>query len=212
MAESLPTEVVTIWRKLADILLAHSRLAIVDLSSAGHQPMTSTCGDFTISFNGEIYNHLKIRQTLNLSGLLHNWTSTSDTETLLVALKHWGVRKTLQKVRGMFAFAFYDKKAKLLTLARDRLGEKPLYWGWINNTLFFASEVKAMKAHPAFDAKVNRNAVALLTNYSYIPAPYSIYEGIEKLRAGHFVQIRPCDTRSDVMSNFIGRLKKLFQP
>ena len=195
--------------KLVDnICLAHSRLAIVDLSSAGHQPMTSTCGDFTISFNGEIYNHLKIREILNLSGLLHTWNSESDTETLLVALKHWGVRKTLQKVRGMFAFAFYDKKTKLLTLARDRIGEKPLYWGWINNTLFFASELKAMKAHPAFDAKVNRNAVALLTNYSYIPAPYSIYEGIEKLRAGHFVQIRPCDNRSDVVSKPYWTLEK----
>ena len=162
--------------------MAHSRLAIVDLSSAGHQPMTSTCGDFTISFNGEIYNHLKIREILNLSGLVHTWTSASDTETLLVALKYWGVRKTLQKVRGMFAFAFYDKKAKLLTLARDRIGEKPLYWGWINNTLFFASELKAMKAHPAFDAKINRDAVALLTNYSYIPRHIVFMKALKNLK------------------------------
>ena len=185
---------------LDDICLVHSRLAIVDLSYEGHQPMMSSCGDFTISFNGEIYNHLKIREILNASGSVHKWKGTSDTETLLVALKHWGVRRTLQHVRGMFAFAFYDKKTKLLTLARDRLGEKPLYWGWSNNTFFFASEVNAMKVHPAFDARVDRNALTLLINYSYIPAPNSIFEGIEKLQAGHFVQIRPHDLRTDVVS------------
>lgn len=176
--------------KLVDnVCLVHNRLAIVDLSSSAHQPMTSVCGTCTLSFNGEIYNHLQIRKDLNSSGLSHNWISASDTETLLVAMKYWGVRKTLQEVRGMFAFAYYDKNKKILTLARDRLGEKPLYWGFINNTFLFASELKAMKAHPEFDVQINRNALALLTNYSYIPAPLTIYEGIEKLLAGHFVQV-----------------------
>jgi len=170
--------------------LAHTRLSIVDLSPAGHQPMQSACDCYVMAFNGEIYNHVKLRDQLKAEEKAPAWRGHSDTETLLACFVAWGIEKTLQATVGMFAIALWDKQEQVLTLARDRMGEKPLYWCWCGDTLLFGSELKALKTHPAFKADIDRNALALLLGYNYIPAPYCIYQGIEKLRAGHFVQIK----------------------
>ncbi|WP_421911069.1 asparagine synthase (glutamine-hydrolyzing) [Marinobacter sp.] len=169
--------------------LTHTRLSIVDLSPAGHQPMHSACKRYVIVFNGEVYNHLALRHRLESRQEAPEWRGHSDTETLLACFSAWGIEKALQATVGMFALVLWDKHDHVLTLARDRLGEKPLYWGWCNQTLLFGSELKALKAHRAFDAEVDRNALALLLRYNAIPAPYSIYRGIQKLPAGHMVQI-----------------------
>lgn len=179
--------------------LAHTRLSIVDLSPAGHQPMNSACERYVIAFNGEIYNHLALRQELEANQLAPVWRGHSDTETLLACFAVWGIEKTLQATVGMFAIALWDKQQGVLTLARDRMGEKPLYWGWCGDTLLFGSELKALKAHPAFKADIDRNALALLLRHNYIPAPHCIYRGIEKLRAGYFVQIKQGLQRKDVV-------------
>lgn len=170
--------------------LGHRRLAIVDLSPAGHQPMASMSGRFVIVFNGEIYNHVELRSELDalVPGL--QWRGHSDTETLLQGFQCWGIRKTVEKATGMFAFAVWDREERTLTLARDRLGEKPLYYGWQNGAFLFGSELSALKAHPAFSASIDRNALALLLRHNYIPAPYSIYEGISKLPPGTIACLR----------------------
>lgn len=169
---------------------AHTRLSIVDLSSAGQQPMRSFCERFVIAFNGEIYNHLELRRQLEEQSIAPAWRGHSDTETLLACFVAWGVEKTLQATVGMFALALWDRQLELLTLARDRLGEKPLYWGWCNNVLLFGSELKALKAHPAFSTEIDRDALAMLLRYNYIPSPRSIYRGIHKLCAGHYLQFK----------------------
>src|SRR4051794_9946210 len=135
------------------VALAFRRLAIIDLSPAGHQPMVSHCGRYVIIFNGEIYNHLELRADLDRAGVGTPWRGHSDTETLLAALARWGVRRTLQRCGGMFAFALWDQEERQLVLARDRTGEKPLYYGWQNGTLVFGSELKALRAHPSFKAE-----------------------------------------------------------
>lgn len=176
-----------VWIDNASTLaLAHRRLSIVDLSAAGHQPMSSACGSYVFVFNGEIYNHLELRKELEVLGVVQTWRGHSDTETLLAGISHWGVKATVQKCVGMFAFALWDKKNSTLTLGRDRLGEKPLYYGWQGdaNVFLFGSELKALKAHPAFNATINRNALALFMRHSYIPAPYSIWQNIYKLQPG----------------------------
>ena len=160
--------------------LGHVRLSILELTEAGAQPMHSACDRFVLSFNGEIYNHLKLRDQLEHEGHFIHWRGHSDTETLLACFSAWGIEKTLQATVGMFAIALWDKQKKQLTLARDRLGEKPLYWGWCGSTLLFGSELKALKKHPDFISEINRDALALLLQYNYIPAPYSIYKNIEK--------------------------------
>lgn len=188
-----------IWiDEYSEIGLAHTRLSIVDLSAAGHQPMSSECGRYVIVFNGEIYNHKELRDLLEGEGIDVNWRGHSDTETLLFCFSLWGVEKTLECTVGMFSLALWDKSKREVTLARDRLGEKPLYWGWSDGTLLFGSELKALKAHPSFNANVDRNALALLLRHNYIPAPYTIYEGIEKLRPGQYVIIEAGQVRSDV--------------
>ena len=169
----------------AGLALAHCRLSILDLSSAGHQPMISPSGRFVIAFNGEIYNHLDLRKEL----AVHAWRGHSDTETLLAGFDAWGVASAVKRVIGMFAFAVWDKTNLTLTLARDRLGEKPLYYGWHGETFLFGSELKALKPHPAFRTEIDRNALALLMRHNYIPAPYSIYHGIHKLLPGSLVTI-----------------------
>lgn len=170
--------------------LAHTRLSIVDLSPAGHQPMHSDSNRYVIVFNGEIYNHQVLRERLKKTQQALEWRGHSDTETLLACFEAWGIEETLKAVVGMFAFAVWDKRHQLLTLARDRIGEKPLYWGWSNGTLLFGSELNALKAHPGFNAEVDRDALALLLRHNSIPAPYSIYKGIQKLPAGHMVEVR----------------------
>jgi len=167
------------------VALGHRRLAIVDLSPAGHQPMSSPCGKYQIVFNGEIYNHMVLRQQLDDHGHKFAWRGHSDTETLLAAIEVWGLEETLKRCIGMFAIALWDRENKSLTLARDRLGEKPLYYGWQgtgrNACFLFGSELKALRVHPAFDGSIRRDALTLYLRHNYIPAPYSIYEGIYKL-------------------------------
>jgi asparagine synthase (glutamine-hydrolysing) len=171
------------------LVLAHRRLSILELSSAGNQPMISACGRYVIVFNGEIYNHLDLRRELTERGDAPLWRGHADTETLLACFSAWGVDRTLLATVGMFALALWDIQNRVLTLARDRMGEKPLYYGWQAGVLLFGSELKALKAHPAFRANVNRNALPLLLRHNCIPAPYSIYQGIQKLMPGHYLSI-----------------------
>lgn len=161
------------------------RLSIIDLSAAGHQPMHSASGRYVIVFNGEIYNYKELRRELEgrrAGGV--SWRGHSDTEALLAGIEAWGVEPAIRRCVGMFAFALWDRHARCLTLGRDRIGEKPLYYGWQGQTFLFGSELKALKAHPAFHAGVNRDAVALLMRHNYIPAPYSVFTGISKLPPG----------------------------
>lgn len=169
--------------------LTHRRLAIVDLSAAGHQPMQSRSERYIIIFNGEIYNHLKLRIALEKANQAPLWKGHSDTETLLAMIEAWGLEVTLQHCIGMFAIALWDKQTQTLTLARDRMGEKPLYYGWQGNTFLFGSELKALKAHPAFAAEVDRNTLCLYMRHGYIPAPYSIYQNIFKLMPGCLLRL-----------------------
>ncbi|WP_394809766.1 asparagine synthase (glutamine-hydrolyzing) [Nitrosomonas sp.] len=173
------------------VALGHRRLSILDLSPAGHQPMTSSCGRYVIVFNGEIYNHLDIRKNLETAGSLPicGWRGHSDTETLLACFSAWGIEKTLQSTVGMFALALWDKHEKSLTLARDRIGEKPLYYGWQNGVFLFGSELKALKAHPAFSGEMDWHAASTFLRLNYIPAPSSIYQGIFKLVPGTFLPL-----------------------
>lgn len=169
------------------IAFGHRRLSIIDISKAGHQPMVSQCGRYVITFNGEIYNYQAIRKIINDTSDEISWHSNSDTEVILAAISRWGIEGTLKQLVGMFAFAVWDKQSRTLTLARDRFGEKPLYFGWQGNTFMFGSELKALKAHPHFKADIDRSALAAFMQYSYIPAPQSIYQGICKLLPGTFL-------------------------
>jgi len=171
----------------AGVGLGHRRLAIVDLSAAGHQPMHSPAGRFVLTFNGEIYNHAELRQELIAQGCEVDWHGHSDTETLLAGFDAWGIRGTLERATGMFAFAVWDRKERALTLARDRLGEKPLYYGRAKgpgSPFLFGSELKALREYPGFEAEVDRESLALLLRYMVVPAPRSIYRGISKLMPG----------------------------
>ncbi len=163
--------------------LSHRRLAIVDLSEAGHQPMISPSGKFVISFNGEIYNHQSLRAELDQLFTV-KWRGHSDTETLLIAIENWGLESTLKKAIGMFGLAVFDVESKQLKLARDRFGEKPLYYGWQNGVFLFGSQLNALRPHPSFKPEINRDAISLLLRHNYIPTPYSIYKDIFKLEAG----------------------------
>lgn len=167
--------------------LLHLRLSILDLSQSGKQPMHSHQDRYVMSYNGEVYNFEDIKSELTSLG--HSFRGTSDTEVLLSAIEQWGLETSLKKANGMFAFALYDKVTKTLTLARDRIGKKPLYYGVIDNVLYFASELKAFHDIPNFSKTLNRNAVNLFTRYNYIPAPYSVFEDVYKLSAGMFLNI-----------------------
>lgn len=174
----------------AQIALGHRRLAIVDLSAAGQQPMTSACGRYICVFNGEIYNHQALRKDLELAGLSLNWRGHSDTETLLAGFAEWGIEATLKKTVGMFAIALWDKQERFLTLMRDRMGEKPLYYGWIGAQFAFASELKALRQLPGFQADINRAALANYLKSGYVTSPASIYQGIHKLDAGCLLELK----------------------
>jgi asparagine synthase (glutamine-hydrolysing) len=177
----------------AGIGLCHRRLAIVDLSPAGRQPMPSASGRYVIAFNGEIYNHVSIRTELQELGQAPTWRGHSDTETLLAGIEAWGLEATLKKSIGMFAIALWDRQTHSLMLARDRMGEKPLYYGWqgtgSERVFLFGSELKALKAHPKFASEIDRGALCLLLRHNYVPAPYSIYQGIAKLEPGSLLSI-----------------------
>jgi asparagine synthase (glutamine-hydrolysing) len=175
----------------AGIALAHRRLSILDLSPAGHQPMESESGRFVIVFNGEIYNHQELRL------LIHQkkeqpavWRGHSDTETLLACIEAWGFESTLKVTVGMFAIALWDRETCSLFLARDRMGEKPLYYGWVKKTFIFGSELKALKTFPGFDNGIDRKALTLMMRHNYIAAPYSIYKDIKKLSSGTYLKIQ----------------------
>ena len=186
----------------AGIALGHRRLSILDPSFAGHQPMRSISGRFMLVFNGEIYNHMALRvqldtvdchATLSATSTSQEWYGRSDTETLLAGIEAWGLEATLKKSIGMFAIALWDRKTRTLTLARDRMGEKPLYYGFQGHghkrVFLFGSELKALKAHNSFSADIDRDALCLLLRHNYIPAPYSIYQNIAKLEPGCLLSI-----------------------
>jgi asparagine synthase (glutamine-hydrolysing) len=173
------------------IAFGHRRLSILDLSQAGSQPMHSDCGRLTVTFNGEIYNHLDIRSELEAAGAAPNWRGHSDTETLLCAIRHWGVEAALQRLAGMFALALWDAKEQTLTLARDRFGEKPLFYGWSGKDLVFASELKALAKHPSWSPTLDRASLTSFMRYAYVPAPATIWAGIQKLPSASCVTFGP---------------------
>lgn len=183
------------WDHAAGLAFGHRRLAIIDLSDAGAQPMHSACGRYVIVLNGEIYNFRELRQEIEQSQPIA-WRGHSDTEVVLAAISAWGFQNALRRIVGMFALALWDKHARTLHLARDRLGEKPLYYGWAGETFIFASELKAFRAYPEFPARVDRNALTLLLRHSYIPAPYCIYEGVQKLIQGTSLTLTASDVRA----------------
>lgn len=168
---------------------SHRRLSVLDISPAGHQPMTSLSGRFVLVYNGEIYNHLELRRLLKQSTSNINFKGNSDTETLLFCFEAWGIEATAKSLRGMFAFSVWDNQKKSLVLVRDRAGEKPMYYGWKNNVFFFGSDLKAFKQHPKFNAEINRGSISLLLRHNCIPAPYSIYKDIFKLESGCLLEI-----------------------
>ncbi len=177
------------WDAAAGIGLAHRRLSIQDLSEAGHQPMESHSGRFVIAFNGEIYNHIEMRGKLEST----SWRGHSDTETLLECIAEWGVKHSIQAITGMFSIALWDRQERQLYLARDRIGEKPLYFGWQSRggkaAFLFASTLAAMKTHPSFEARIDRDALNQFVRFGYVPSPCSIYKGIRKLQPGHLLRI-----------------------
>ncbi len=173
------------------VAFGHVRLAIQDLSEQGHQPMASADQRFMLVFNGEIYNHPQLRQALEQDGYAHAWRGHSDTETILAGLMIWGVQETLKQMVGMFAIAVWDRQTRTLVLARDRFGEKPLYYGYTPDGLMFASELKALMPLPGFDAHLNRDAIALFLRHNYIPAPYSVFTKVRKLQPGTWVSLSP---------------------
>jgi asparagine synthase (glutamine-hydrolysing) len=178
--------------------LTHRRLSIIDLSSAGHQPMVSSSGRYIIVYNGEIYNFSEIADELTDFDL--NRKSHSDTEVLLESIERWGIRKALERFEGMFAFALLDRMTKELYLCRDRIGEKPLYYGWAGDAFLFGSELKALRKHSAWVGETDLNALNLFLKYTYVPCPYSIYRDIYKLPPGSILKIPLIDFKNRQIS------------
>ncbi len=172
-----------------EIAIGHTRLSILDLSSAANQPAKSFSGRFIISFNGEIYNHQDLRSEIESNYGFNNWESTSDTSTLVNMFEFWDLEKILKKINGMFAFAVWDRKLKKLILARDRFGEKPLYFGWIKDNFIFGSELKSIKKHQKFNNSISSEALSFYTQVHYVPSPLSIYKDIYKLEPSNFIII-----------------------
>jgi asparagine synthase (glutamine-hydrolysing) len=175
--------------------LANRRLAILDLSSNGHQPMTSRCGRYVLVYNGEVYNFGSLRDELEREGAVLR--GHTDTEVILEGCARWGLARTVERLNGMFAFALWDRAERKLSLVRDRIGIKPLYYARIGTSLLFGSELKALCAHPLFDGELDRNSVDLFLRYSYIPAPWSIYRYVRKLTAGHILTLSAPDGDSE---------------
>jgi len=175
------------------IALGHRRLSILDLSPAGHQPMISSSGRYVLTFNGEIYNHLELRRLVEASDQVA-WRGYSDTESLLAAIERWGLEQTLKETVGMFALVLWDRQECQLSLARDRIGEKPLYYGWQNGIFMFGSELKALRAHPAFENRIDQNVLPMYLACGYIPTPWSVWSGIYKLPAGSILTVNTAHT------------------
>lgn len=183
-----------VWaEEAAGIALGHARLAVLDLSAAGHQPMTSVCGRYTLVYNGEIYNHRELRD--RLPG--QPWRGHSDSETLLACCSAWGFEQTLLAAVGMFALALFDSAERALYLARDRLGEKPLYYGYVGGAFAFASELKALRHMPGFPAAIDRSALKSYLQLGYVPGPQSIYAAIRKLPAGSWLRLGAADLAAE---------------
>jgi asparagine synthase (glutamine-hydrolysing) len=176
------------------IALAHTRLSILDLSPEGRQPMHSACGRYVIVFNGEIYNFRPLRSQLETLG--HRFRGSSDTEVMLAAIRQWGLDAALPRFNGMFAFALWDHRLRILSLGRDRIGEKPLYYGRMDNVFLFGSELKSLQAHPRFDVEIDREALQLFLRFGYIPAPHSIFCGVHKLPPGTLLRFSPSSPRT----------------
>ena len=177
----------------AGIALGHRRLAVVDLTPAGAQPMASPSGRYVLAYNGEIYNHLDLRGELAKSGFNPAWRGHSDTETLLAGFEFWGIDEMIERTLGMFAIAVWDRKHRSLTLVRDRLGEKPLYYGWQGNgnssVFLFGSELKSLRAHPTFGAQISRDALCMFMRHNNVGGAHSIYQGIHKLLPGSLMTV-----------------------
>ncbi|MBK9072029.1 MAG: asparagine synthase (glutamine-hydrolyzing) [Myxococcales bacterium] len=190
------------WSDGAHVAFGFRRLAILDLSPLGQQPMASASGRYTIAFNGEIYNHRELGVALAAQG--HRFRGRSDTEVLLACIEQYGFVATLPKLRGMFALAVWDATERALYLARDRMGEKPLYYGWVRggSLLLFGSELKALQAHPQFAADIDRGALMKFMRHGYVPAPRSIYQGIHKLPQGMWVRISPTQRGAEPQSYY----------
>lgn len=171
----------------AGLGFGHRRLAIRDLSPAGHQPMISACGRYVIVYNGEVYSHAEIGRDLVAKGV--TLRGSSDTEVILEACAAWGVEHTVERLIGMFAFALFDRQTGEMYLVRDRLGIKPVYWGVFNGCLIFGSELKALRAAKGWEPRLDRNALAAFMRHNYIPAPHSIYQGVQKLEPGSILKI-----------------------
>jgi len=169
------------------VALGHRRLSIIDLTGKGHQPMTSPDGRYVMSYNGEVYNFKTLRQELEMSGF--RFRGHSDTEVILTAFQAWGVEPSIQRFVGMFAIALWDRRERELLLIRDRIGIKPLYYGWVKGAFLFGSELKALKAYPKFTVEIDRGALCLYLRHSYIPAPRSIYKCVYKLLPGHILSV-----------------------
>lgn len=178
----------------AGLALAHRRLAIIDLTPGGAQPMTSASGRFVVTYNGEIYNYAPLRAELTELGC--RFQTQSDTEVMLAAFETWGIESALARFIGMFAVALWDRRDRRLVLIRDRMGVKPLYWGSVGGVLFFGSQPKAFRPHPAWRGEIDRDAIAACLAFNYIPAPLSVWRGVRALRPGHLVEI-DADGRSE---------------
>ena len=172
------------------VVLSNTRLAVIDLSPEGKQPMTSSCGRYVIVFNGEVYNHMELRRDLEKRGEAPRFRGHSDTEVMLAAISAWGLEGALDRFIGMFAFGLWDRAERTLRLVRDRIGIKPLYYGEAGGGFAFASELKAFRAIPDFQGLIDRNVLALYLRNNYIPAPFSIYTGVFKLEPGTILTVR----------------------
>ena len=197
-----------IWKdESSNFVIAHSRLSIIDLTENGSQPIQSIDGELVMAFNGEIYNYYELKESLYKDFKFKNWKGTSDTEVLLVAIEKWGIKKTLQKCQGMFAIAIWNKRLKKLTLARDRFGEKPLYWGKVkinnlpNDNIVFSSEVSSLLSLPGLKKEINYDALGNYFKFGFLPSPSSIISGINQLKPGNYIELYSKDLSSPINTN-----------
>ncbi len=177
-----------------EVALGHRRLSVIDLSPNGAQPMQSHCGRFVMTYNGEVYNFKELKSEIEQQHPQHHWRGGADTEVVLAAFSYWGLEAALTRMDGMFAFGVWDRRDNALYLARDRVGEKPLYYGYAGDEFVFASELKALRAHSGFKPHIDRDALTSYFRFGYVPAPHSIYEGVRKLTPGHWLRITQSET------------------